>query len=36
MKKVDGLAGVPKEIGDTGLDINSNLSAIIYRLKDFK
>ena len=35
-EKVDGLAGVPKEIGDTGQDINSNLSAIIYRLKNFK
>ena len=35
-EKVDSVAGVHREIGDTGLDINSSLSAIIYRLKDFK
>jgi len=35
-EKVDSVAGIPKKIGGTGLDINSNLSAIIYRLKDFK
>ena len=35
-EKVDSVDGVPKKIGDTGLDINSNMSAIIYRLKDFK
>ena len=35
-EKVDGLAGVLKEVGDTGLDKSSHLSAIIYRLKDFK
>ncbi len=35
-EKVDSVAGVPRKIGDTELDINSNMSAIIYRLKDFK
>ena len=35
-EKVDSVDSVPRKIGDTGLDINSSLSAIIYRLKDFK
>ena len=35
-EKVDSVDSVPRKVGDTGLDINSNLSAIIYRLKNFK
>ena len=35
-EKVDSVDSVPRKIGDTGLDINSSLSAIIYRFKDFK
>ena len=35
-ERVDGMASVPREIGDRELDLYSNMSAIIYRLKDFK
>ena len=35
-ERVDGMAFVPREIGDRELDLYSNMSAIIYRLKDFK